>query len=283
MRTGRRRAARDRHAQHVLELAEAAAPQLEGPDQVAWAQRLEAERDNVRAALGWLAERGAVEPGLRLANALLWFWFNRGYWTEGWVWLERFLALAAVGDAPAGDPGDSDGRFGAGVASQRARALFGAGFLAAYRENRWGTAARDALRGEPRLGAAAGRCPDRRLGAVRPRRERVRPRPARSPAVRFEQSLACFREAADHWGIDLALQWLGAAAAWQGDHATARRHYQAARAAARERGNRMGIARALLGLGDVAARMGDLREARRLLEQSLAIRDEGGTGRRRGG
>ena len=90
----------------MLELAEAAAPQLEGPDQVVWAQRLEAERDNLRAALGWWAERGAVEAGLRLANALLWFWFNRGYWTEGGAWLERFLGLSEAGAAATGDPAD---------------------------------------------------------------------------------------------------------------------------------------------------------------------------------
>jgi DNA-binding NarL/FixJ family response regulator len=38
----------------------------------------------------------------------------------------------------------------------------------------------------------------------------------------------------------------------------------------------MGIARALGGLGHVAARAGDHRETRRLLEESFAIRDEGG-------
>jgi len=274
---GEAAAARDRHARHMLELAEEAAPLLEGPDQVVWTQRLEAEHDNFRAALGWLAERGAVEPGLRLANALLWFWFNRGYWTEGWVWLERFLALSSEGDAPAGDPGDSDGRFGAGVAPQRARALFGAGFLAAYRENRWGTAA-----ARPPFEASLALA--RRLGDAQTTGwalfglggSEFGPGRHAAAAVWFAQSLACFREAADHWGIDIALLWLGAAAIWQGDTATARRHYQDELAAARERGNRMGIARALGGLGHVAARAGDHRETRRLLEESFAIRDEGG-------
>jgi tetratricopeptide (TPR) repeat protein len=268
--------ARDRHAQLVLELAETAAPQLEGPDQVTWTQRLEVERDNLRAALGWLAERGAVEPGLRLANALMWFWFNRGYWAEGCAWLERFLDLAEMGDEMDGNSADPYGRVGTGVASQRARALFGAGFLAAYRADRWGTAARPPFEASLTLA--------RRLGDARTAgwalyglgASEFVPGRQTAAAVLFTQSLACFREAADHWGIDIALQWLGNAAVWQGDHATARRHYETELAAARERGNRIGIARALGGLGHVAARTGDHREAHRLLAQSLAIRDEAG-------
>lgn len=269
---GEAAAVRDRHAHHMLELAEAAAPQLEGPDQVVWARRLEAERDNLRAALGWWAERGAVEAGLRLANALLWFWFNRGYWTEGGAWLERFLALAESEAATAGDP---DGRPGAGAALQRA--LFGAGFLAAYRENRWGSAA-----ARPPFEASLALA--RRLGDARTTGWALfglagsvfGPGRHAAAAGGFAQSLAYFREVGDHWGIDLALQWLGNAAVWQGETAAARRHYQAELAAARERGNRIGTARALGGLGHVAARTGDHRAARGLLEQSLAIRDEVG-------
>ena len=46
-----RRAARRGHAYYFMELAERAAPQLVGPDQVEWLDRLHNDQDNVREAL----------------------------------------------------------------------------------------------------------------------------------------------------------------------------------------------------------------------------------------
>jgi len=100
---------RRRHAGYVLALAEQAKPQLSGVNQAEWLERLEAERDNVRAALAFGLER---EPALalRLAGALGRFWWVRGP-AEGLAWLERGLestdvepdvrapALAAAGEA----------------------------------------------------------------------------------------------------------------------------------------------------------------------------------------
>src|SRR5262249_38720973 len=78
---GARRAegVRDRHLAWYLALAEEAAPQLAGAAQVAWLDRLEAEHDNLRAALTWARERGAAEAGLRLAAAIWRFWWTRGH------------------------------------------------------------------------------------------------------------------------------------------------------------------------------------------------------------
>jgi len=82
-----------RHAAFFLGLAEAAAPELLGGRQTAWLDRLEREHDNLRAALEWLTERGAVEAGLRLGNAVGPFWLTRGYLQEPRERLERLLAL----------------------------------------------------------------------------------------------------------------------------------------------------------------------------------------------
>ena len=89
----------DLHAAYVATLAEQAEPELSGPEQGAWLERLEAAHDDLRAALDWLAERGEAVLRLRLAASLGRFWYIRGHLTEG---LDR-LADAVDGAAGA-DP-----------------------------------------------------------------------------------------------------------------------------------------------------------------------------------
>ncbi len=113
-------AVRGEHARYYLALAETAAEELRGPDQLQWIARLESERDNMRAALTYLLDQTppspASEQALRLAAALGTFWYKTGGAAEGSVWLERALAAA---------PG-SPGVF-------RARALHRLGMLVAER------------------------------------------------------------------------------------------------------------------------------------------------------
>jgi predicted ATPase len=106
-----------RHAAYYLNLAEAAQPQLQGGQQVAWLDRLEAEHDNLRAALEWLLETGDAEAALRLSGALWLFWQVRGYFTEGIGWFGRALEQAGASHRTLA----------------RAKALNGAGFLTLYR------------------------------------------------------------------------------------------------------------------------------------------------------
>ena len=82
------------HAAHYLALAEQAAPELGGSDQVTWLGRLEVEHDNLRAVLGWAVEDGETELGLKLARRLARFWHVRGHVSEGRAWFERLLAAA---------------------------------------------------------------------------------------------------------------------------------------------------------------------------------------------
>ena len=83
------------HAGYCLALAERAAPELKGPAQVAWSDRLEEEHDNLRAALSWASEGGENGLELRLAGALGEFWYTRGYLSEGRRWLQAALAKGA--------------------------------------------------------------------------------------------------------------------------------------------------------------------------------------------
>jgi predicted ATPase/DNA-binding SARP family transcriptional activator len=94
--TGEGELLRERHARHLLTLAERLEEEaLAGAELRSRLDRLSAEHDNVRAALAWCLDRGAAELGLRLAGALGRFWAVRGYLREGQRWLERALQQPA--------------------------------------------------------------------------------------------------------------------------------------------------------------------------------------------
>jgi len=84
-----------RHADYYRALAEEAEPQVRGPEQIAWLDRLERDQGYLRAALRWWIERGEAEPGLRMGSALQWSWYLRGHLSEGRAWLEELLAMPA--------------------------------------------------------------------------------------------------------------------------------------------------------------------------------------------
>src|SRR5262249_4721921 len=73
---------RQRHRDWYLQLAERGAPELQGPHQAFWLERLEAEHDNLRAALKCSLE-GAAAEALRLVGALARFWELRSHLAEG--------------------------------------------------------------------------------------------------------------------------------------------------------------------------------------------------------
>ncbi|HEY1359391.1 MAG TPA: BTAD domain-containing putative transcriptional regulator [Thermoleophilaceae bacterium] len=84
---------RVRHALWLTELAEEAeAAMRTGGDSASWLDRLQAEHDNIRAALGWTLEAGEIDLALRLASALRVFWEVRGHFAEGEQWLDQALA-----------------------------------------------------------------------------------------------------------------------------------------------------------------------------------------------
>ncbi len=84
----------ERHAHWFLAFAQEAASKLHGPEQARWLDRLEEEQDNLRAALDYGAKEDPL-LGLRLANALYWFWYVRGHFREGEKWLTLLLECAS--------------------------------------------------------------------------------------------------------------------------------------------------------------------------------------------
>ena len=91
---GERDAVRQRHLDHFLALGELTEPELEGPDQDASLDRVEAEHDNFRAALDWGLALADPERGRRLAASLVWLWYKHGHGDEGLDFLRRAIDLA---------------------------------------------------------------------------------------------------------------------------------------------------------------------------------------------
>ena len=73
---------RHRHLDTFLAVAEAAAPLLD-TDKDTWRTTIEAERENLRAALDWGLSADDPERGRRLAASLAWLWHLNGRGHEG--------------------------------------------------------------------------------------------------------------------------------------------------------------------------------------------------------
>ena len=261
--SGEVEASRHAHAAYYLALAEEAEPELEGPQQAVWLERLKREHDNLRAALQWSldqaedeASRPSREMALRLSGALLRFWEARGHWKEGRAFLERALAG------------------GEGIAtSSRTKALKAAASLALYQA--------DTDRGEALCEESLALCRELGdtegiahtlylLGLVAWQRNDL-------AAVRslFEEALAFQREVGDKGGIAWALFDLAWLASDQGEHARAGALCEESLALFKEQGQRRGIAYSLCQLAQVLfVSQGDQARVRSLLEESLSLSRE---------
>ncbi len=117
-------ALRDRHLAHFLGLAEQAETELTGPRQGQWFARLDADGENLLAAL--TASRslpGGPDRGVRLAGAVARFWSARGRYVVGLRALTSALEVQAAAKAKAGDTTPDPAR---------GKALVRAGGLALY-------------------------------------------------------------------------------------------------------------------------------------------------------
>ncbi|HYM06492.1 MAG TPA: protein kinase [Terriglobales bacterium] len=250
--SGEEAATRRAHAAYYLVLAEegTAGGAAEQPE---WLQRLEAEHDNLRAALDWLIQSGDADWGLRLGTALFRFWETREHFTEGRERLGRLLQLP-----------------GAAARNQkRLRALFAAGVLAAdqgdYESAQ--SLAEESLEIARELKDNSGVAVALNALAVY---ARERGRVAAASAL-FEESLSLCRELGDRMAAARALSNLASVVRLQGDYARARSLYQECAASFTELGDRTGVAWSLDYQGDLARELGETETARSLYEQSLSL------------
>ena len=244
-----------RHLTHYLALAEPAAAGLHGPLQRWWLDRLDPERDNLRAALRWALTHGQRAAGLRLATALANFWDEQAQYSEGTAWLRDAL----VGSADVGP-------------ELRAAALAGAGRLAMGLGDHTGAArlaeqslalAREAG-DEPAIVHATALLGNVALyqgnyGQARPL---------------LEESLAAFERLGMGWAQAEVLGRLGHLHRLRGDYATARGYLERSQRLRVEVHDIGGLAWSVWQLGVLARYQGSYDRADALYRRSLAMFDE---------
>lgn len=91
-------AVRDRHLEYYLRFAATAGEKMLTRERTAWTLRLEAEQDNLRAALEWSLAR-YPEKALSIVGDLSVFWSAGGYATEGYRWTQQALeCVESIGE-----------------------------------------------------------------------------------------------------------------------------------------------------------------------------------------
>jgi predicted ATPase/class 3 adenylate cyclase len=253
---GELEAMRQAHAAYYLQLAEATAPALRGPQQEVWFQRLEREHDNLRAALSCLLERGedreSIEMALRLGASLRDFWVVRSHEHEGWAELSRALERSE------------------GVAvAMRAKALMAAGFLAGELGNvdRGEELCQQSLALFRESGNVAG-VGDAlyHLGFTFYLKGDLA-----SARLHFEESLEVCTETGDKNRMAWSLFLLSIVDMFQGEYTRGYSHAEASLLLFREVGNKRGIAFSILQIALGYLDEGDAVKAHPLFEESYAL------------
>jgi non-specific serine/threonine protein kinase len=243
---------RRRHRDWYARLAAQAESGLQEAQQERVFDRLEAEHENLRGALGWSLEQQEAEPAAQMGAAIWRYWLLRGHMSEGRSFLERALA---------------------GFSAQntvRAKALNVAAILASLQDDY----------------ATARTLAEESLALSRQLAERqqtgyalyILGRLARiegnyTGAVAFlEESLLLFRELGQQDDIALVLSDLGLTILSLGEDARATALCEESLALSRTLGDPRAIASWLANLGTIVLARGDDQRAKELCDESLAIR-----------
>ncbi len=252
-----------------LKLAEEAEPQLRGPHQKQWLDRLEIEIDNLRAVLllcGGDTQQSKEETirrsetHLHLSGLLLPLWQMRGHLSEGRQWLDK--ALQQCKEAEVNGQVDT-------IAEPKGRALWAAGMLALC-QNDYEAAqvlTEESLEVRRQLEDTAGiaACLNS-LGSIAAKRG-----DGRAATLLFRESLSLRRQVRDKQAISGSLNNLGLLARDQGNHEEAATLFKDSLEIRRQLGNPEDIASSLNNLGMLAAFQGNYTDGIALLRESLTI------------
>jgi predicted ATPase/DNA-binding NarL/FixJ family response regulator len=252
---GQEQALRRRHQDFYARLA--ARPDALGPRQLTWIDTLNADHENLRAALAYGTGQAApAETGLAMACDLWLYWETRGHLTEGRRHMDALLAQVQR------------------PCALRTRGLWAAGYLAlvqgdAVAANRLLESALREAEGQGDAEAIA------YASAFLGRAVWFLGDHGRGLAL-TEDALARHRAAGDWQGTVLTLVQLGIMRAFTGDPAAAVSPLQECAGSCQERGERWSRSYALWGLGLVAWLAGDAERASELERAALRVKREVG-------
>ena len=88
------------HAHYFLDFAEQAQSHMHRPEAALWLDRLDENYVNIRTALTYAFDRGPLEQGLQAAASLLFYWFRRSTFSEGFLWLDTAVKHLDTCDNP---------------------------------------------------------------------------------------------------------------------------------------------------------------------------------------
>jgi predicted ATPase/transcriptional regulator with XRE-family HTH domain len=236
-----------------LALAERAHPELMGPRQLDWLDRLERESGNLRAAMSWALLEDEAGTAARLAWALWLFWWVRGYHSEGRRWVETLLerdlppalrpAVTAVASFMAYTQGD-----------HKAVERYSAETLELSRQT-----------GDTRRTAYA-----RFMLAV----SATQRGDFEVTVSSFEEALTLFRRSGEEGMVPIARLWPGTILLLQGNYAGAVPVFEDALAMARQQGNMHAASVALYNLAQVALLRDDHQQATLILEEGVTLSEQ---------
>ncbi len=263
------------------------------PESTAWLNRLEQEHDNIQAALEWCSNtptgRGLA---LSILDTLTWFWYRRGFFSEGRAWTDRILA-ASREDSPV----------------MRAAALQMSSRMAMWRGDLKNAVARateslivwQRLEDEQRIPMSLMETAVALINIGNDREAHTLLKEAEAlfrennmsyfQAVTLvhlgnvslglenpdeardwlNQAYPIFREIGEPWGLSFVLNNLGEVARVQGDFEQAYEYYRESEALLRATGDKGDLARLVHTLGYIAERKGDRNLAEAQFRESLAM------------
>jgi predicted ATPase/class 3 adenylate cyclase len=241
-----------RHTGYYLALAEASEPQLIGPEQARWLERLELERDNLRMVMRRAVEREDIEILARLGAAIWRFWWAHVHFSDWRWWSEYILPQREL--LPAW---------------LAAKAVTSAGILAFARGDQLGAIElfEESLARYRAIGDTPGIA--RTLINLGPL---VGGQGDHTRATKLlQEGLLLHQELGDRHGVAIALGNLGDIAYYQGDYSQAQASYTESLALAREVEDSYSVAIYLNNLGGVARLNRDYTQAAGLYGASLAL------------
>lgn len=250
--SGERDELRRRHGDFYTKLAMEAKRELRGPDQVIWVEAMEAEYDNLRAALTWAEEQDDPEILLQLTASTWTFWQVRGHLAETHRWASKALGKGQTSDSPA-----------------RAEVLRAAGRVAHSRGDleRARGLYEDALEQWAKLGEDSGVGMSLKdLGNLALEHDEYE-----NARALYEQSLVLHRRAGDKLEEAGTLNNLGVVGRLQNNWNDAIAKLTESLELFREIGDQQGTARCLLNLGGSYLDAGDVQKAGSLSRQSLVL------------